>query len=119
MGGERYYSFAKKNVRFFVLDTDSLDPTQMAWLEDALKRSTDEWKICYFHHPLYSDGGTHGSAVELRVLLEPLFVQVRRQRRVLGARPLLRAHHAAEGHLLLRLGGRRPAAAGRRRGLRS
>jgi len=75
MGGERYYSFAKRNVRFFVLDTDSLDPKQLAWLEDALQGSTDEWKICYFHHPLYSDGGTHGSAVELRVVLEPLFLK--------------------------------------------
>jgi hypothetical protein len=47
----------------------------MAWLEGALSRSTDEWKICYFHHPLYSDGGTHGSAVELRVVLEPMFLK--------------------------------------------
>jgi len=75
MGGERYYTFAKKNVRFFVLDSDSLDPKQMAWLEEVLKSSTDEWKICYFHHPLYSDGGKHGSAVELRVVLEPLFIR--------------------------------------------
>jgi len=75
MSGERYYSYAKKNVRFFVLDSDSLEPKQMAWLEDALRRSTDEWKICYFHHPLYSDGATHGSAVELRVVLEPIFVR--------------------------------------------
>jgi len=75
MTGARYYTFAKKNVRFFVLDSDSLDPRQMAWLEEVLKSSTDEWKICYFHHPLYSDGGTHGSAVELRVVLEPLFIR--------------------------------------------
>jgi predicted phosphodiesterase len=75
MGGERYYTFAKKNVRFFVLDSDGLDPKQMAWLDEVLKSSTDEWKICYFHHPLYSDGGTHGSAVELRVVLEPLFLR--------------------------------------------
>jgi 3',5'-cyclic AMP phosphodiesterase CpdA len=75
MTGERYYTFAKKNVRFFVLDSDSLDPRQMAWLDEVLKSSTDEWKICYFHHPLYSDGGTHGSAVELRVVLEPLFIR--------------------------------------------
>ena len=75
MGGERYYTFAKRNVRFFVLDTDSLDPRQMAWLDEVLKSSTDEWKVCYFHHPLYSDGGTHGSAVELRVVLEPLFLK--------------------------------------------
>jgi len=75
MGGERYYTFAKKNVRFFVLDSDALDPRQMAWLDEVLKSSADEWKICYFHHPLYSDGGTHGSAVELRVVLEPLFLR--------------------------------------------
>src|SRR5262245_17654987 len=75
MSGERYYSFVKKNVRFFVLDSDSLDPKQLAWLDDTLSGSTDEWKICYFHHPLYSDGGTHGSAVELRVVLEPMFLK--------------------------------------------
>jgi hypothetical protein len=75
MGGERYYTFAKKNVRFFVLDSDGLDPRQMAWLDEVLKSSADEWKICYFHHPLYSDGGTHGSAVDLRVVLEPLFLR--------------------------------------------
>lgn len=74
MGGERYYTYATKNVRFFVLDTDELDPKQIAWLTDALKNAKEDWKICYFHHPLYSDGGTHGSAIELRVVLEPLFV---------------------------------------------
>ena len=75
MGGERYYTFVKKNVRFFVLDSDYVDPKQMVWLDDALKHSNDDWKICYFHHPLYSDGGRHGSQVDLRVLLEPLFIK--------------------------------------------
>ena len=74
MGGERYYTYARKNVRFFVLDSDSLDPKQFAWIEGALKNATEQWKICYFHHPLYSDGRRHGSQVELRVMLEPLFV---------------------------------------------
>jgi predicted MPP superfamily phosphohydrolase len=74
MGGERYYTYARKNVRFFVLDSDLMDRDQVAWIESALKSSQDEWKICYFHHPLYSDGRTHGSQVDLRVLLEPLFV---------------------------------------------
>ena len=74
MGGQRYYSFAAKQVRFFVLDTDSLDPPQLAWLEGALKSATETWKICYFHHPLYSDGATHGSDVNLRTVLEPLFI---------------------------------------------
>ena len=74
MGGERYYTYATKNVRFFVLDSDQLDPKQVAWFEAALKASREEWKICYFHHPLYSDGGTHGSDVNLRVVLEPLLL---------------------------------------------
>lgn len=75
MGGERYYSYADKNARFFVLDSNQMDPRQLAWLEGALKQSSDPWKICYFHHPLYSDGGRHGSEVELRVVLEPLLTK--------------------------------------------
>ena len=74
MGGERYYTYATKNVRFFVLDTDELDPPQLVWLENALRASQEQWKVCYFHHPLYSDGATHGSDVNLRVVLEPLFL---------------------------------------------
>jgi predicted MPP superfamily phosphohydrolase len=74
MGGERYYTYVTKNVRFFVLDSDILDPKQITWLTEQLKNSKDDWKICYFHHPLYSDGDTHGPSVDLRVVLEPLFV---------------------------------------------
>jgi 3',5'-cyclic AMP phosphodiesterase CpdA len=75
MGGERYYTYARGNVRFFVLDSNGLDRLQLAWVESALKDAREAWKIAYFHHPLYSDGGRHGSEVELRVLLEPLFVK--------------------------------------------
>jgi 3',5'-cyclic AMP phosphodiesterase CpdA len=75
MGGERYYTYVDKNVRFFVIDSNQMDPKQLAWVDNALKESADDWKICYFHHPLYSDGGRHGSEVELRVILEPLFVK--------------------------------------------
>lgn len=75
MGGERYYSYVKKNVRFVALDSNALDPKQLAWLDEVLRGSTDAWKICYFHHPIYSDGGRHGSDVELRVTLEPLLVK--------------------------------------------
>jgi 3',5'-cyclic AMP phosphodiesterase CpdA len=75
MGGERYFTFVKKNVRFFVLDTNQLDPQQRAWLDTALQRSAEDWRICYFHHPIYSDGGRHGSDVSLRVALEPLFIK--------------------------------------------
>ena len=75
MGGARYYTYARGNARFFVLDTNSLDATQLAWIENALKNSPEQWKIAYFHHPLYSDGRRHGGEVELRVRLEPLFVK--------------------------------------------
>jgi 3',5'-cyclic AMP phosphodiesterase CpdA len=75
MGGERYFTFVKKNVRFFVLDSNQLDPKQRAWLDEALQRSDDRWRICFFHHPIYSDGGRHGSDVSLRVVLEPLLVK--------------------------------------------
>ena len=74
MGGERYYSYAKKNVRFFALDSNQVDQKELAWLESALKSSQEEWKICYFHHPLYSDGKTHGPSVDVRVVFEPLFI---------------------------------------------
>jgi len=74
MGGEMYYTYAVKNVRFFALDSNQVDRKELVWLESALKSAQEEWKICYFHHPLYSDGGTHGSAVDVRVLFEPLFV---------------------------------------------
>jgi predicted MPP superfamily phosphohydrolase len=75
MGGERYYTYARKNVRFFVLDTNYLDPGQLVWIERALRDAKEAWKIAYFHHPLYSDGGRHGSSVDLRVRLEPIFVK--------------------------------------------
>jgi 3',5'-cyclic AMP phosphodiesterase CpdA len=75
MNGERYYAYSRKNVKFFVLDSDYLDPKQLQWIDNELKNARDDWKIVYFHHPLYSSGGTHGSEVELRVTLEPLFVK--------------------------------------------
>jgi hypothetical protein len=75
MGGERYYTFVRGAVRFFVFDTNIMDGTQITWIEEALKQSGDPWKIVYFHHPLYSDGDRHGPNVELRVILEPLFVR--------------------------------------------
>ena len=77
MGGERYYTFSRKNVRFFVLDSNQMDPQQRAWLDAALAAAEEPWKVCYFHHPLYSDAGRHGSDVSLRVILEPIFTKHR------------------------------------------
>ncbi|HZP47352.1 MAG TPA: metallophosphoesterase [Vicinamibacterales bacterium] len=75
MGGERYYTYKRKTVRFFVLDTNLMDPKQLSWFDEALQASDDLWKIVYFHHPLYSDAGRHGPDVQLRVALEPLLVR--------------------------------------------
>jgi 3',5'-cyclic AMP phosphodiesterase CpdA len=75
MGGARYYTFVRKDVRFVALDTNALDAPQLAWFEDQLRRSQERWKIVYFHHPLYSNARRHGPNVELRVLIEPLLVR--------------------------------------------
>jgi hypothetical protein len=85
MGGERYYTFrasrggisklTEGGVRFFALDTDYLDKPQLDWLERELSSSSSDWKISFFHHPLYSSGRKHGPALESRAILEPLFVK--------------------------------------------
>ena len=75
MNGERYYTFTKKNARFYVFDSNLLDPAQVEWIRQTLPQPFDGWKICVFHHPLYSDAGRHGPNVELRVVLEPIMVQ--------------------------------------------
>jgi hypothetical protein len=75
MNGRRYYTFTRQNVRFFVLDTNALDAPQLDWFRAQLAASREPWKICVFHHPLYSNAGRHGDAVDVRVLLEPLLVE--------------------------------------------
>ena len=75
MGGQRFYTFQKQDVRFFVLDSNYMDKDQQRWLEDELQKSNAKWKIAYFHHPLYSSGAAHGSEVDLRSIVEPLFIK--------------------------------------------
>ena len=76
MNGERFYTFKPKpGVRIFALDSNYMDKTQLDWLEKELAASGSDWKIAFFHHPLYSSGGTHGSDTKLREQLEPLFLK--------------------------------------------
>jgi predicted phosphodiesterase len=83
MNGEKYYTFkapkpgigARGGVRFFALDSNYMSQEQLAWLEKELAASGAEWKIPFFHHPLYSSGEKHGSETALRDQLEPLFVK--------------------------------------------
>ena len=76
MNGELYYSFKApaESVRFFALESTYPEPKQILWLEKELKASGEDWKIVFFHHPLYSSAGRHGSDTQLREKLEPLFV---------------------------------------------
>jgi len=109
MGGERYYTFraskggtakpAEGGVRFFALDTDYLDKPQLDWLEKELSSSSSDWKISFFHHPLYSSGNTTDPRSNPGRSWSPLR-QVRRERRLLRARPHLRAHQAQKGGIV-------------------
>ncbi len=74
MNGKRYYSFRKGNAEFFALDSNSMDQEQISWLDKALHDSDAKWKICFFHHPLYSDARFHGSDMLLRERLEPILI---------------------------------------------
>jgi 3',5'-cyclic AMP phosphodiesterase CpdA len=63
MNGQKYYTFKPQDgVRFFALDSNYIDQKQLQWLDKELAASGSDWKIVFFHHPLYSSGGTHGSA---------------------------------------------------------
>ncbi|HEY3827466.1 MAG TPA: metallophosphoesterase [Bryobacteraceae bacterium] len=72
MGEKRYYSFKKGNAEFFALDSNYMDPEQLNWLTNSLSGSSAAWKICFFHHPLYSDAKFHGPDTDLRTRLEPV-----------------------------------------------
>ena len=73
MGEKRYYDFRKGKIQFFALDSNYMDPQQFDWLQKELAASDASWKICFFHHPLYSDGKFHGPDLDLRAQLEPIF----------------------------------------------
>jgi 3',5'-cyclic AMP phosphodiesterase CpdA len=62
-------------VRIFALDSNYMDKPQLEWFEKELQASGSDWKIAFFHHPIYSSGGAHGSDVQLREELEPLFLK--------------------------------------------
>jgi hypothetical protein len=84
MDGERYYSFAPPEdllakiatrVEFFALDSTNLDRTQLRWLDERLDKSTAVWKVCFFHHPLYTSGRYRTWSRGFRLILEPLLVR--------------------------------------------
>jgi Calcineurin-like phosphoesterase len=62
-------------VRLFALESTDPMPEQVKSLETELKASSNNWKIVFFHQPLYSSGDRHGSDLRLRDVLEPLFLK--------------------------------------------
>ena len=85
MGGRPYYTFRKSErrlagltgagARFFALDSRSVDAAQTDWLSRQLAESGSAWKICFFHHPLYTSGRYRSAARLLRFVLEPVLIQ--------------------------------------------
>jgi predicted phosphodiesterase len=76
MDGKLYYAYSPKpNISFFALDSTYPVPEQIEWIEKELAASKHDWKIVFFHHPLYSSGDRHGSDTRLREVLEPMFVK--------------------------------------------
>jgi predicted phosphodiesterase len=75
MDGRRYYSFSEGAVQSSAMDSTYMDRMQVDWLDRELAGSRARWKIAYAHHPLYSSGKRHGSELDLRKLVEPLFLK--------------------------------------------
>jgi len=85
MGGQRYYTFEpeapllagilRTSVQFFMIDTELLDDTEIAWLDREMGKSKADWKIPVFHRPIYTSGRYSRPARIFRGLLEPVFVR--------------------------------------------
>ncbi|MES2620516.1 MAG: metallophosphoesterase [Bacteroidota bacterium] len=63
-GDERNYDYVWGPVHFYTLNTGKsgrVDQVTKDWLKDKLAKSTEAFKVVYFHHPPYSSG-PHGSA---------------------------------------------------------
>jgi hypothetical protein len=64
-----YYTFDEGNARFVALNSNHpSDPDQAKWLDSVFSNAGAKWRICFFHHPLYSSG-QHAS--ESRDVIRP------------------------------------------------
>ena len=85
MGGKRYYTFkadqsllarlTDTDIQFFMVDTETLDRTQVAWLDREMGESEARWKIPAFHRPIYTSGRYATPARLFRSMLEPVFLR--------------------------------------------
>lgn len=76
LGSEGYYSFNIGDSHFIALNSyRPYEPgsSQYEWLADDLRKSAVyKWKFVFLHEPLYSTG-KHGSNIDERRILSPLF----------------------------------------------
>jgi hypothetical protein len=77
MNDREYYSFDEGNARFVALNSNRpSDQAQAKWFEAAFADAGTKWRICFFHHPLYSSGQhAEESAQVIRPALEDALVQ--------------------------------------------
>ena len=84
MGGQRYYTFVRETgipplagdrVQFVAVDSVNLDDGQLSWLDRQLSESKAEWKIVFFHHPIYSSGRYAASSAARRFTLERVLIE--------------------------------------------
>ena len=85
MGGQRYYTFkadrsllarlTDTDIQFFMIDTETLDQTEQAWIDREMGKSDAKWKIPIFHRPIYTSGRYSTPARLFRHVLEPLFLR--------------------------------------------
>jgi len=80
MSGERFYTFKPRTM------CGSSVSTATTWTSRSCsgsrrssRRADPTGKICFFHHPLYSSGGTTAPTMQLREQLEPLFLKYGRR----------------------------------------
>jgi 3',5'-cyclic AMP phosphodiesterase CpdA len=72
----RYYRRAVGPVELYLLDSNSVDAAQTAWLRRSLSRSKARWRIAVFHHPAFTCGG-YLSHSEVAARWVPLFERYR------------------------------------------
>ena len=114
--GSVSYTFdPKKGVRFFALESMHPTPEQFAWFEKEVSASGAEWKMPFFHHPLYARQANGTGPTSHYAEHSADAIEKRRDRGVHRTRPHARAHEAPERHHLFRRRIGRKAAFGRHR----
>ena len=72
-----YYTFDRGNARFVALNSNHpADPAQAKWLDTVFADAGTKWRICFFHHPVYSSGQHAGESRDvIRPALEPVLIR--------------------------------------------